>query len=200
MSTSASSNTVQLVAVMVGVATVQCGDGSVIEVPWSVLHDAQHQEGPLGYVYGWLLKEYSRCEYLERQGQDWQSPRRTIVAIIEEEVARKEQEARAAAAARDTDQKIREKEEREQSRRKEIAQVNAERRATTPDAEWWPIPSWEVPAEIRFDVPARNQGQIVEVSYGTFDRGEAGSADPYMQVHDHSDGSHRIYKRQRVDA
>ena len=53
----------------------------------------------------------------------------------------------------------------------------------------------EIPADIRFDVPRRNQGQIVEVAYGTFSRGEAGPGDPYKSVYDRStQGPTRYYR------
>lgn len=44
----------------------------------------------------------------------------------------------------------------------------------------------DIPAKVRFDVTARNQGQIVEVAYGTFGRGEAGRGDPYKRITDQS--------------
>ena len=46
----------------------------------------------------------------------------------------------------------------------------------------------QIPAGVRFDTPRRNQGQIVEVSYGTFGRYEAGAGDPYKRCIDHSEG------------
>lgn len=46
----------------------------------------------------------------------------------------------------------------------------------------------DIPAEVRFDVPGHNQGQIVEVAYGTFSVGEAGVGDPYQRVIDRSLG------------
>lgn len=52
-----------------------------------------------------------------------------------------------------------------------------------------------VPGGIRFDVPMRNQGQIIEIAYGTFGRGEAGYGDEYQRVYDRSDGTTRYYRR-----
>jgi len=42
----------------------------------------------------------------------------------------------------------------------------------------------EVPPQTRFDVTARNQGQIVEVAYGDLPQGqgENGPGDPYRRV------------------
>lgn len=45
----------------------------------------------------------------------------------------------------------------------------------------------EIPIGIRWDTPRHNQGQMVEVSYGTFGRGEAGSGDPYKRIEDRTD-------------
>lgn len=95
-------------------------------------------------------------------------------------------------------QRRQEAEDRRRQRDAEVQRVEAERRETEADDPWWPIPSWEVPEGVRFDTPRRNQGQIVEVSFGTFDRAEADSIDPYMAVTDHSDGSHRTYKRRPI--
>ncbi len=53
----------------------------------------------------------------------------------------------------------------------------------------------QVPAGVRFDVPRHNQGQIVEVAYGGFDRSEHGNGDPYKRVTDRSDRSVAFYKR-----
>jgi len=53
----------------------------------------------------------------------------------------------------------------------------------------------EVPTNVRFDVIGRDQGQIVEVAWGTFGRAEAGPGDPYQRVHDQSDGTISFYKR-----
>lgn len=43
-----------------------------------------------------------------------------------------------------------------------------------------------VPRCIRFDVLRVDQGQIVEVAWGTFSRYEAGPGDPYKRVIDQS--------------
>ncbi len=56
----------------------------------------------------------------------------------------------------------------------------------------------EVPSGVRFDVPRHNQGQIVEIAYGGFDRAEHGNGDPYKRVRDRSDGS-IVYYRRRVE-
>lgn len=46
----------------------------------------------------------------------------------------------------------------------------------------------DIPKGIRFDVPGRNQGQTVEVAYGSFYRGEAGEGDFFKRVTDRSIG------------
>jgi len=102
------------------------------------------------------------------------------------------------AAARTEKQRQREAEDRRRQQDAEVRRVEAERREMDAEDPWWPIPSWEVPAGVRFDVPRRNQGQIVEVSFGTFGRAEADSIDPYMRVTDHSDGQRRTYKRRSI--
>lgn len=48
------------------------------------------------------------------------------------------------------------------------------------------ISAEKVPAKVRFDVPRRCQGQMVEVAYGGFSRGEHGYGDPFMRVTDYS--------------
>jgi hypothetical protein len=59
------------------------------------------------------------------------------------------------------------------------------------------IPETEVPADLRFDVPRHNQGQMVEVAYADYptDRYEACSGATYKRVTDRSDGSVTYYKR-----
>lgn len=47
----------------------------------------------------------------------------------------------------------------------------------------------DIPAGVQFTTPRRNQGQIVEVSYGGFGRSEFGFGDPYRHRIDRSDGS-----------
>ena len=58
----------------------------------------------------------------------------------------------------------------------------------------------EVPDGVRFDVPRRNQGQIVEVAYGGFDQAEHDVGDPYKRVHDQSDRSTTYYRLRRAGA
>jgi len=72
--------------------------------------------------------------------------------------------------------------DRRAAREREIRQVAAERKETAAGDPWWPIPAWEVPEGIRFSTLGRDQGQIVEVSYGTFSRAEAGPDDRYQRV------------------
>lgn len=42
----------------------------------------------------------------------------------------------------------------------------------------------QIPAAVRWTVPAQHQGQMVEVAYGHFGRDEAGPGDPYKRVTD----------------
>jgi hypothetical protein len=63
------------------------------------------------------------------------------------------------------------------------------------------VPASEVPDSIVFTTPARNTGQIVEVSYsrgipaGRARDMEAGDGDPWMRVTDRSDRSVTFYRR-----
>lgn len=58
----------------------------------------------------------------------------------------------------------------------------------------------DVPSTIRFDVLGRDQGQTVEIAWGTRDRGEAGAGERWMRIDDRSE-SHgpRYYRRVRID-
>jgi hypothetical protein len=51
----------------------------------------------------------------------------------------------------------------------------------------------DIPAGVRFDVPRRDQGQMIEVAYGGYGRAEHGEGDPYMRVTDHTDRSTAYY-------
>lgn len=50
-----------------------------------------------------------------------------------------------------------------------------------------PVAESAIPSGVRFDVPRRNQGQTVEVSYGDFGRSEHDRGDLYMRIEDRSD-------------
>ncbi len=54
----------------------------------------------------------------------------------------------------------------------------------------------QVPANVRWDVPAHCAGQIVEVAYAAArpSRDEAGPGDPYQRVTDRSDRSVTYYR------
>jgi hypothetical protein len=184
---------IQLTAVRAGVAVVRRDDGPPVEMSWSLLHEAQQQAGPAGYVYRWLMREFVRYEYEQRQGRPWQSPAREVGEIVRDLRARDAREAAAVEAARAEREGRQDAEGRRLERERERERVEAERR--TADGPWLPIPSWEVPEGVRFDTPRRNQGQIVEVAYGTLGRAEAGSCDPYMEVIDRSSGERRTYRR-----
>jgi hypothetical protein len=83
-------------------------------------------------------------------------------------------------------------------RRRELSRIAAERRSLAANDPWYPIPHWEVPGLVRFDTPGRNQGQVIEVSYGTFGEYEACENDPYMNVLDHNTGESRTYQRRKI--
>jgi hypothetical protein len=186
---------IQLIAVRSGMATVQRDDMAPVEMTWGLLHEAQQQVGPAGYVYRWLMHEYCRCEYEQRSGRPWISPAREIEDIVQSlQAADAQQVAEMAARRREANRQA----DLEQQRRAiedERRRVEAERARTATDDPWWPITAAELPLRLRFDTPRRNQGQIVEVSYGTFGRAEADSCDPYMLVTDHSDGTTSFYRR-----
>lgn len=56
-------------------------------------------------------------------------------------------------------------------------------------ANYIPCREIDVPEGVRFDVPRRHQGQIVEVAYGGWGRGEHDEGDEYRRVIDKSDRS-----------
>lgn len=56
------------------------------------------------------------------------------------------------------------------------------------------IPHFRVPTNIRFDVPGRCAGQIVEVAYGGYRRYEHDSGDPYKRITDQNNGEVTYYK------
>lgn len=58
----------------------------------------------------------------------------------------------------------------------------------------------DVPDDIRFDVPRRNQGQMVEIAYGDRGRfrGENDEGSPYKRVTDGSDRSVTYYRLDEV--
>ena len=193
---------VQLIGVRPQVATVR-RDDRTIEIAWSLLHAAQQQDGPAGYVYRWLMGEFCRCESERRQGRPWTSPAREVDEIVAALGARDTRRAAEAAAARAAEQQRQDAADRRAAREREIRQVAAERKEMAADDPWWPIPAGEVPEGIRFDTLGRDQGQIVEVSHGTFSRAEAGHDDPYLRVTDFSDAAPsraRYYKRREVPA
>lgn len=50
------------------------------------------------------------------------------------------------------------------------------------------ISASQVPTGVRFDVPARNGGQIVEIAYGGFDRAPHDDGDLFKRIRDRSVG------------
>lgn len=65
---------------------------------------------------------------------------------------------------------------------------------TTRKFNYVPCSEADIPEGIRFDTPRSNQGQMVEVSYGTFGRAEAGPGDPYERDIDHADGTVEYFR------
>lgn len=57
----------------------------------------------------------------------------------------------------------------------------------------------EVPSNVRFDTPRRNQGQIVVVSYGGYGRSEHDVGDDYKRVTDLSDNSVEYYRLRKAE-
>jgi len=191
---------VQLIDVRPQVATVR-RDEQTIEIAWSLLHAAQQQDDQAGYVYRWLMSEFCRCESERRQGRPWTSPAREVDEIVAALIARDTRLVAAAALiARDTRRAAEAAAVRAAEQHRQVA---AERKEMAADDPWWPIPAGEVPEGIRFDTLRQDQGQIVEVSHGTFSRAEAGPDDPYLRVTDFSDAAPsraRYYKRREVPA
>lgn len=63
--------------------------------------------------------------------------------------------------------------------------------------EWVEIDQNELPAGLRWDIPRKNQGQIVEVSYADRHTGAGGAAEwhaDFKRVADRSDGSIDYYR------
>lgn len=52
----------------------------------------------------------------------------------------------------------------------------------------------DVPATVRFDVPRRNQGQMVEIAYGGFERAEHDEGAPFKRVTDRSEQTTTYYR------
>lgn len=53
---------------------------------------------------------------------------------------------------------------------------------------WNEVPASSIPANVRFTTPQINLGQIVEVSYGGYGKGEHDTNAPYQRVEDRSMG------------
>lgn len=198
-------SSVELLDVRDGVATARMDDDAPVAIKLGVLRDAALQGGVAGHVYRWLASEYVRCSRLQDQGKPWRSPRREISEIMDDPGGRDAyaEEARQRDRLPRSRQPVVDEPSIEEVRRRErlaeSLRVAAEQRETDAADPWWPIPSWEVPAGVRLDTPGQNQGQIVEVSYGTFGRAEACDLDPYMAITDHGDYGHcRMYKRRNV--
>jgi hypothetical protein len=61
------------------------------------------------------------------------------------------------------------------------------------------ISETEIPGQVRFDVPVRNLGQMVEVAYGGFGRAAHDDGDVYKRVHDQSIGPRAIRYFRRAE-
>lgn len=59
------------------------------------------------------------------------------------------------------------------------------------------VPESHVPQHIRFDVPARHQGQHIEVAYGGYDKYEHDEGADWKCVTDRSTGSTTYYRLAR---
>jgi hypothetical protein len=195
----ASTDTLHLIGVTAGEGTravVQRNDLPPVEVAWGTLHDAQSQpDEELSFVYGWLMGEFCRAEHAQRRGEAWVSPRLTVAEVVAQCRASIEAERAEAVRVAAEEQRRRDRRRAADAREQELASVEAARRETGADDPWWPIPSWEVPARARFSTPRRNQGQIVEVSYGDFGASEADDDAPYMHIADASDRTSEYYRR-----
>jgi len=55
----------------------------------------------------------------------------------------------------------------------------------------------DIPRGVKWDVPSRCTGQIVETAYGAFGRDGADYGDPYRRRHDRSDGTTKYYRMVR---
>lgn len=51
----------------------------------------------------------------------------------------------------------------------------------------------DIPPGVRFDIPRRNQGQIIEIAYGGFSRAEHDDGDPYMSIRDWGIGPDAVH-------
>lgn len=67
-------------------------------------------------------------------------------------------------------------------------------RGYRPGTGYIPCTASEVPRDVRWIVPRRHQGQVVEIAYGTWD-GDADEGDPFRRVRDRSGGPVRYYIR-----
>jgi hypothetical protein len=56
------------------------------------------------------------------------------------------------------------------------------------------IDETQVPDGVRFDVPRRNQGQMIEVAYGGFGAGPWDDGDLYKRVKDRTAPTTRFYQ------
>jgi hypothetical protein len=61
--------------------------------------------------------------------------------------------------------------------------------------EYTPTSEAAIPANVRFDTPRQNQGQMITESYGGFCRAEHDHGDPYMRICDSSTGSTKYFVR-----
>ena len=194
----AGESTIQLIGIRLdgfrAFAIVQRDDLPPAELTWSLLHEAQQQEAPAGCVYSWLMREYTRAEYRQRNGKPWTSPRRTIREIVTEEIGKANSDAVARTAAVVRQAEIMAKGDREFARKLEAARVAYERTGLSPSEPWYPVHSWEIPDRLRFDTLPADAGQTVEVSYGTFSRAQAGASDEWKRIEDRSEFPNSQYR------
>lgn len=160
-------------------AVVRVGEGMAKAVNVADLrYAAEHQsDDNMANLYWWLHRQALAA--------DAGAVKLPVTVTVEQATAERN---RHMAEAKEADR-----------RAAEDKSVSAERSRTAATDCWWPIPYYEVPTGMRFDTPRIRQGQIVEVSFGTFGRSEASeSSSEYMRISDGSDGSVRYYRRREV--
>lgn len=178
---------IQLIGVESWNATIRKDGREDVRMSWSVIHELQQQTGGARYVYRWIMAEFCRCSRLVRLGKPWESPEREVSDIVREMRSKDDTEASKIALDDQNEWLRKARESEERARWDELDRVRKERSETTEDDPWYPIHSWDIPHDkIRFDVPKCNQGQIVEVAYGTGGRATATELDPYKRITDQS--------------
>ena len=79
-------------------------------------------------------------------------------------------------------------------RRGQTGAMDAHQRKSCEMAKYTQINESDVPSGVRFDVPRRHQGQIIEVAYGGWGRYEHDDGAEYKREIDRSDRSAAYYR------